>query len=145
MKRDVWFLLLIVSALGVVFLVRGLGGAAETPGVFSEGYTLEQARLLSEESGKPIFAVATADWCAPCQTLKRGPLSDAAIVAYLRAETIPVYLEESDSMDDIRALSVRAYPTTLVISKGEVFGMIEGGASAQRYLELIRQAVDDAG
>lgn len=145
MKRDMWFLLVILSALAVVFLIRGFGGKAATPGVFSDGYTLEQAAAKSLETGKPIFAVATADWCPPCQSLKRGALMDPDIVAYLREHTIPVYLEESVSMQDIRALPVRAYPTSVVLNRGEVFAVIEGQSSAEEYLRLIQDAVADAG
>jgi hypothetical protein len=70
---------------------------------------------------------------------------DPDVVAYLREHTVPVYLEESVSMPDIRALPVRAYPTSVVLNRGEVFAVIEGQASAEEYLRLIQDAVADAG
>lgn len=145
MKKDMLFLILILSALTTVFIIRAMTGTADTPAVFSDAHDLDQAMLLSQETGKPIVAVATADWCPPCQDLKRGALSDPEVVAFLRENTIPVYLEESTGMEQIRALGVRAYPTTVIFGSGEVFGTIKGGQAPGPYLSMIRDAVDLAG
>lgn len=145
MKRDTWFLFAILAVLATVFALRGFGGPAATPGVFSDEYTLEQARAVSAETGKPILALATADWCPPCQSLKRGALSDPDVVAYLRENTVPVYIEESSGIEAIRELRVKRYPTTVVLNGEAVLGVVEGGASSEKYLGLIKQAVEQAG
>lgn len=145
MKRDTWFLFGILVILSVIFAARGFGGAADTPAIFSDGYTLAEARQISADTGKPIFALATADWCGPCQSLKRDALADPEVVAFLRARTIPVYIEESDGIEDIRALRVRAYPTSVLLDSEGVLGVIEGGAPPAEYLSLLKRSIGDAG
>lgn len=145
MKRDTLVLFVIVAVLAGLMIVRGAGRTAEVPSVFSDDLTLDQARAVSAESGRPVLAVATADWCGPCQALKRGALSDPDVAAYLRANTVPVYLEEGPDLAAIRSLGVRAYPTTLLIDGDTVLGMIEGNADAGTYLEMIRRSVPSAG
>ncbi|MEM9372011.1 MAG: thioredoxin family protein [Planctomycetota bacterium] len=145
MKKDLLFLVVVVLALAVVLVLRAGGGTAATPGVFDDAYDLDRAMVLSAETGKPFVAVAPADWCPPCQTLKRGALSEPEVVAYLREHTIPVYIEESTGIEQIRALGVLRYPTTVVLDADSVFGVIEGGKSPGQYLELIRTAIGASG
>lgn len=141
MKRDVWILLAIVAAFSGVLAFRASRSSAPTPTLFDDGLTLEQAAERSRKSGMPVFVVATADSCAPCQTLKRGALSDESVVSFLREHTVPVYLEESSDAPAIRALGVRAFPTTILMLDGETLGVLEGGAAPRAYLETIRRAL----
>jgi thiol:disulfide interchange protein len=124
--------LLIVALPNVISLIRG---PADMPSVFSDGYSLEQARLLSEDQGKPIFVLATADWCSPCQSLKRGPLQDPEVVQMIQASAIPVYLDDANHMEQMRALEVRSFPTTMIVEGGQVVATLEGGG---RYKEFLR-------
>lgn len=145
MKKDTVVLFVIVAAFSALLLVRGLGRTARPPELFSDGYTLEAARAVSAESGKPLFILATADWCGPCQTLKRGVLTDPEVVSFVRERTVPVYLEEGPNLAEISALGVRAYPTTLLIRGDETIGVIEGGAGADEYLGMLRRSLGEPG
>jgi thiol-disulfide isomerase/thioredoxin len=145
MKKDTVVLFVIVAGLSALLMARGLGRKAQTPEIFADGYTLETARSISAESGKPLFILATADWCGPCQALKRGALTDVEVVAFLRDRTVPVYLEEGPNLAEIRSLGVRAYPTTLLIRGDETMGVIEGGAGPAEYLRMIRQSLGEPG
>lgn len=136
-KHLVTILIVVLLLLALPSVISMLRGPAATPDVFSDAYTLEQANQLSAAEGKPVLVLATADWCGPCQALKRGALADPGVIELIGQRTIPVYLEESESIDDIRSLGVRAYPTTLIVDRGEVIARIEGGASADRYAEML--------
>lgn len=136
--------ILIILVFGGYMAFMMLRKPAPTPGVFDAKITLAQAEQESAESGKPILVLATADWCAPCQGLKRGALTDPAVVEFIKEQTIPVYLEDGTNREEIHELRVASYPTTLIMKDGNVQA-IEGGRSAGKYLEALRAAVTNAG
>lgn len=142
MSRETWILLLIVTAFSGVLAFRALRGPAPTPAVFDQQLTLDEAIRRSGETGRPVLAVATADWCGPCQALKRGALADEAVASLLRERTIPVYLEDGADRDAIASLGVRAYPTTVLIRDGHAKAVLEGGASPGAYRAAIEDALD---
>ncbi len=128
-------LLLALALPNVISLIRG---PAETPDVFSDGYSLAEAMQISQQQGKPIFAVATADWCAPCQSLKRGPLQDPELVAIIREHAIPVYLEDGEDRDEIKKLGPSGYPTSFIVDgEGRVLAKVAGGGAL--YGDFLRQ------
>lgn len=141
-KSVVPFLLFIVAAIVVLPVVINLvRGPAQTPGVFSQAYSLAQGTQLSQETGKPMFVLATADWCPPCQKLKRSALADSAVIAWINENTIPVYLEDGTNGDQIASLGVRSYPTTMLVREGEILNSIPGAHSASNYLSKLDSAI----
>lgn len=141
MKKNLLFPFLILVAFSVILFFRAGGSKAPMPGVFAAGLTFEQAQTEAAASGKPVLALVTADWCGPCQSLKRGALSDPRVVELIRNNAVPVYLEEASAMAHIQTLGVRAYPTTVILRDGQVDQMIEGGASPDDYLRTLRAAL----
>ncbi len=139
MKSTALVLTLIVLVIVAVILVprlAGGGGVAPTPAVFDTGVTLDQALERSQTSGRPVFALVTADWCPPCQSLKRGALTDERVTKAIESSTEPVYVTDK-SGHDVGRLGVRAFPTSVIIRDGEVVASLEGAASAGRYLEWL--------
>jgi len=137
-------IIVLLLALMLPSLISLLRGPAATPDLFSAGYSLEQANALSDESGKPVYVLATADWCAPCQALKRGALHDPQVVDLIENRAIPVYLESGTNPEEIRSLGVRAFPTTMILEHGQVISMMEGGASAERYADALRSSLPES-
>ncbi len=141
-KLVVPFLLMVATAIFVLPTVISLiKGPADTPGVFANGYTLTQATELSQETGKPMLVLATADWCPPCQTLKRTTLMDSAVVEWIMSNTIPVYLEDGENSDEIGSLGVGAYPTTMLIQDGQVLVSLQGAIKANPFISQLRSAI----
>ncbi len=130
-------IIVLLIALALPNVISLLRGPAPTPDVFADAYTLTQARAMSAEQGKPVLVLATADWCAPCQSLKRGALADATVIELIRSQTIPVYLEDGTNREEISSLGVRSYPTTLILENGQVTAILEGGASPSAYAKAI--------
>lgn len=139
------FLFVIVAAV-LVFptVINLIKGPAETPGVFDEHYTLTQATQLSEESGKPMLVLATADYCAPCQKLKRSTLTDPAVIEWIKENTIPVYLEDGANGDEIGSLGVRSYPTTMLIQDGQILASLQGAVGADSYVSQLSAIIASA-
>jgi len=115
-----------------------ISGPAPTPGIFEDQYTIEQATLQSETTGKPMLVLVTADWCPPCQALKKGALSNEKVTNWVKDNMVPVYLEDGANSEQIRMLPVRSFPTTFVIKDGEILGQFSGNASASSFLGKIQ-------
>ena len=132
--------LLVIAALLVVAVLAprffGAGSVAPTPRVFDTSVTLDEALRRSGESGRPVFAFVTADWCPPCQTLKRGALTDDRVTGLIQRSTEPVYITDK-SPHDVERLAISAFPTSLIIHDGEVVASLRGGASPSGYLEWL--------
>ncbi len=131
-------LLVVAAAIFVLPTLIGLiKGTAEKPAVFADAYTLTQATELSKETGKPMLVLATADWCPPCQTLKRTTLVDPEVVEWIEDNTIPVYLEDAIDRDEIGSLGVGAYPTTMLIADGKVLVSLQGAVKPDRFVQAL--------
>ena len=119
-------------------LMNIIQGPAQTPTMFAENFTIERASLKSANTGKPILVVATADWCPPCQALKKGALADPKVIAWVKDNLVPVYLEESTHPDQLRNLPLNSYPTTFIIQNGKILGQFTGNASPTKFLNRIK-------
>ena len=128
-----------LAIVGAMLLGRLTRGATPVPTVFQNTVSLTEALDRSQETGAPVLALATADWCGPCQHLKETTLVDTRVSDWIRANTIPVYIEESERPTDLRMLPVRAYPTSFVIADGQVVGKLEGGRNAEGYLRWLKE------
>lgn len=138
----------LVFAGVVVFLIVGQlvlfrSGPAPTPELFGGRTSLQQAMQRSADTGKPVFAMATADWCGPCQALKAGALTDARVVAFLSEHTVPVYIDVDANGGDANALGVRSIPALYLIGPdGEALGQTVGNASAEALLHWAQTAIN---
>lgn len=130
-------MVLLLLGLSLPSLISLIRGPAPTPDIFSKGYTLDQATDISRETGKPVLVLATADWCAPCQRLKRVTLIDLQVAAWIVEHTVPVYLEDGANHEEIVTLGVSAYPTTLLLQNGRVLSTIQGAAGPDRFMDSL--------
>ena len=126
----------IVFAAAGLLLFYMISGqtTAPTPGFMP--VTTDLASMeLSED--KPVVAVVTADWCGPCQELKKNALADDRVVELLSTRAQPVMIDGTDSgkaSETLQRLGVRVFPSTVVLRQGVPVAMLEGNMSAERYL-----------
>jgi thiol:disulfide interchange protein len=88
-----------------------------------------EALDLSQQQGRPILLVVTADWCPTCQVLEDSTLDDAQVRQVLRDGWVPVRLNvtnpRSDSASRAVELDVSAVPTLILYGP-------DGGEIARR-------------
>jgi thiol:disulfide interchange protein len=142
------FILVLAAAVVLIRTITG-GGVAATPPMFEEQFTLQQALDRSSESGKPVFAFATADWCGPCQSFKRGALSDDRVIDAALSSTVPVYIDidkDPEARQQAAAFAglddINSVPTILLIQDGEVIGYHAGVMSTSAMLKWLAKAND---
>lgn len=140
-KVSSWLLLAaIIVALAALIFLRGR--SAPAPEYFDKSLTLTSAKAKSAESGKPIVALATADWCPPCKSLKRNALVDPRVVAFMKDKVVPVYLDATNSMPtDAEYLNVYSIPTVIVIKNGNEVARFSGEQPADEVLAFLEQSV----
>ena len=127
---------LAILLVGGVLLVRvaGFGGAASTPEFMPVTTDLSS---MSFEADTPVVAVITADWCGPCQQLKRTTLSDEGVRGFLVDHAQPVMIDGTDSneaMPTLERLGIRVFPTTVVLRDGQPVARLEGFVGPEQYL-----------
>ncbi|HZW08578.1 MAG TPA: thioredoxin fold domain-containing protein [Phycisphaerales bacterium] len=132
-----------VCILALAVIRQRLGGPAAVPGAFAAHVALDDALAESAASGKPVLAFATADWCGPCQSFKRGALADERVEAWIAEHTLPAYVDltdgdEPEAQEAARLLAVASVPALILLRDGEIVARLEGAVGADRLLEWLR-------
>lgn len=140
--------LAIIVILGIAALAifgRSGGGKAPTPSAFLNAVTLDAALQRSPEENRPVLVFATADWCGPCQSFKRGALADATVEQLIKGGTIPVYADvtgpDQVSMDAAERLRIGPIPALVLVWNGQEIARHEGNTSASALKEWLRQGL----
>ena len=98
---------------------------------------LSAAQTESRASNKPILLYFTAEWCGPCQEMRRRVWSDAA-VAEATKSVIPVRLDVDREPKLAQQYRVDAMPTFLMLSPGgEVSRTHVGAMEAQEFINWL--------
>jgi thioredoxin-related protein len=89
--------------------------------------SISEAVSMSQQSNKSILVVFYADWCGPCQQLKRTTLSDPAIKEVIADHYVYVRVNADHSTSDVRKYRVTGLPTMMILdSNGEVLDQKRG-------------------
>ncbi|MCC6426885.1 MAG: thioredoxin family protein [Phycisphaerales bacterium] len=147
MKRNLPILAILLAFAGFLWLRgggAGGGGHAEKPPLFAQNLTFAQARQQATGTSRVIMVLATADWCPPCQELKRGALRDARIEAWVRDNALPVYIDTDDN-PTVEGLMVMAIPTIVMLKDGAELGRLTSSVSAEELLSWLQSTAPKAG
>jgi thiol:disulfide interchange protein len=89
-QRPIWIILFVVlGMIAFVWLTR----LFEPKDIVAWQRDLAAARVESARTGKPIFAYFTAEWCTPCQAMKRTTWSSKRVADTLARDYIAVRID----------------------------------------------------
>ncbi|MFG0291640.1 MAG: thioredoxin family protein [Phycisphaerales bacterium JB050] len=134
--------LLIVGLLSGVMFMRTR--PAPTPEVFRQDLSVTDAIDLASESDRPLLAVITADWCAPCQSYKRGALASEEVQTWIAENTIAVMFN-ADTMSRSDAMLLNfagSIPATAMVIDGRVVGQFEGTTNSGALMNWMKASTD---
>jgi thioredoxin-like negative regulator of GroEL len=137
----------IASAIIVsILLIQRLagGGVAPTPEVFQGRTSLDAAISEAAKSDKVVFAFATADWCPPCQQMKRTLLVEPSIVAQINRDFLPVYVDIEKDNAAAERLAAFSVPTTVILKDGKQVARMEGLIPHDAYAQWLTAAYAQA-
>jgi thioredoxin 2 len=137
--------IVVVAVLAIQILFKS---AAPTPAALAGGTTLDDAITAGATDGKVVFVVAHADWCGPCQTLKRGALSDVEVAQWLQANAHAVSLDvtkmDATTPDWVKRaakdLDISGIPAMVLMRDGKVISRQVGSMPAKELLTWLNEA-----
>jgi thioredoxin-like negative regulator of GroEL len=134
--KRTWFIVAVGCALiAVVGLSRLLAPNEIIP------WRTDFAAAKSESAlrHKPIMAYFTADWCGPCQSLKRTIWADVAVEKALRSY-VPVEINIDQHPDLAREYGADAIPKFVVLDQaGQVKRGRVGAISSAEFLDWLKE------
>jgi thiol:disulfide interchange protein len=151
MNSNLNFLFALLAVIVIVSLALAMRscGTPKYPPPFTAQVKLEDAVAGSRESGRPILAFFTADWCGSCQSLKRGALSSSRISRWIEQHAEPVYIDatransgDTEMQSLLARYRVRAFPTLMMLEPGRPLderGRIEGNISRRDLLKWLER------
>ncbi len=141
MRGPLGFVLLMIVAVLAIRAIAG-GGVAPAPEMFDLEVSYEDAAARAAQSGKPVLVFATADWCGPCQTFKRGALKDKSVIAFATENTEPVYLDVDVDGELAQQFGVQGIPAMMIVRDGQVVDRVVGVKTAPALLAWMGSAVE---
>jgi len=95
----------------------------------------------AQQSERPLVVYVGSEDCVHCRRMERDVWSDASVSAVVEGSFVPLALNAQRDAALIKALQVKAYPTTIVLSpQMEVLSGLAGYAPAVRVTRMLQTA-----
>ena len=103
----------VVLSLWVYATPRGSGESAKLTGW---SHNVAEATALAQEDSRPILMMFTADWCGPCQAMKKGVLSDADVDSTLseKFSLVMIDIDDQENRQITSKYNIEAVPTFII-------------------------------
>lgn len=137
MKRPLLAALVVLAAL---IAVIGSAMLRKTHELIPWQTDYKTAQAESQRTGKPILLDFTADWCGPCQEMRRTTWSDATVAAAL-SDYIPTQVNIDTNPELASQFEVRAIPHIVIVnSGGDILKVSEGAMDPTDFLQWLASA-----
>lgn len=110
---------------------------------------LSPAEASHGATGKPRLLHFTADWCAPCQQMRRTTFRNHRLGSIVNERFVPIRYEQRGRKQDavmeeaVRRHGVGSFPTIVVVdSGGRTLAKIEGFQDASTLSEGLERALE---
>ncbi len=104
----------------------------------------DTARELSRQQQKPVFLFLTSDGCRFCKKMQSEALTDPSVIRQAQAAFVPTKLRIDPDSPLAKALKVRIFPTTVIISPdGKIVDYARGYLPTNDLVGRMKQAVAD--
>ena len=114
-------------------------------GINFKTMSLEEAMVLSNETGKLIFIDAYTSWCGPCKQMAATTFKDKGVGDFFNENFINLKIEMEKSSDGpgvAKKYRVRAYPTLLIIDgSGTLVKQTVGMQNVSRLMSFAESAL----
>jgi thioredoxin-like negative regulator of GroEL len=128
------FIVLLAMAAVVVISRKRAAGDDRIPWRAS----LSAAQSESRQTGKPVFAYFTADWCGPCQSLKRTTWPDSNVQSAL-SQFVPVKIDIDEHRDVAARYAVQFIPMFAILDNdGNIRARIEGARGPDELIAWMK-------
>ena len=98
---------------------------------------LPAAQAQAKVSNKPVLAYFTAEWCGPCQEMRRRVFSDRS-VADAAERVIPVRIDVDKQPALARQFNIEAMPTFMLLdADGKPLRSETGGMEAAEFVQWL--------
>ena len=98
---------------------------------------LAAAQAQAKVSNKPILAYFTAEWCGPCQEMRRTVFSDRAVADAMQ-RVIPVRIDVDKQAAVAHQFHIEVMPTFILLDPdGRTLRSEEGGMTADEILQWL--------
>ena len=133
-NRPLVFIGVVIAAMTALVLASKLRQAAD---LIPWRTDLFAAQSEAGKTGKPLFLYFGAEWCPPCQDMKRTTWSDKRVESAL-GQFVPVKIDVDAQPKVAVKYQIQPLPTFVIADKdGNEIRRIDGGMSADDLIAWI--------
>ena len=134
-------LLLPVCAALLTLALPTLSAHADAEGEITWEPSLETALEKAAAEDKLIFMDIYADWCAPCQMMKKETFHDPAVVKALKSSYVCIMVNSDKDQETAARYGTGALPCLTVLTKdGAAIERTEGFHRPAEFLQFLESA-----
>jgi thioredoxin-related protein len=135
MKRHSISYFLLITVLAAAFI--GSAPYVSTADLV-RWHAYDEGMSLGKAEGKKAFISFYADWCQYCRTMDKETFTDAAVIAYLNENFIPIKVDVEREKHIALQYHINPLPDTWFFSQtGDVIGNKPGYMSAKELLPVL--------